>query len=104
MAEAFNVDVAQVHRHAAKVLAVRDQIEAVKVASRAIAQNDAAYGLLCGWIAGILEARHQRQDALYAQVEENLSRAAEALKAAAQQFESTDDSSSVDIRQAGRVR
>jgi hypothetical protein len=29
-------------------------------ASSAIAQNDAAHGLLCGWLAGILEARHQK--------------------------------------------
>jgi len=103
MAEAFNVDTAQLHRHAARVLAVRDQLGAIKGASRAISQNDAAYGLLCGWIAGILESRHQRQDALYAYVEENLSLAAKALTTAARAYESADSSASDRLRRSGRV-
>ncbi|GIG86243.1 type VII secretion target [Plantactinospora endophytica] len=103
MADAFNVDPAQLHRHAARVLAVRDQLGAIKGASRAISQNDEAYGLLCGWIAGILEARHQRQDALYAYVEENLSLASEALTTAARAYESADSSSSNRVRRSGGV-
>jgi hypothetical protein len=103
VAEGFNVDAAQLHRHAANVRAVQDQLSAIKGASRAIAQNDAAYGLLCGWIAAILEARHVRQDVLYTYVEENLSLAAEALTATAKDYESTDSAASDRIRQAGRV-
>jgi hypothetical protein len=103
MAEGFNVDAAQLHRHAANVQAVRDQLAAIKSASRAIAQNDQAYGLLCGWIAAILEARHVKQDQLYTYVEENLSLAAGALTATATEYEASDTASADRIRQAGRV-
>src|SRR5262245_59812444 len=102
MATAFNVDPAQLRRHAAHVQAVRDQLGAIKGASQAIAQNDAAYGLLCGWISAILESRHQKQDALYAYVEENLALAADALNATAADYEATDTDASHSIRQAGR--
>ena len=103
MAEGFHVEPSQLHRHAANVRAVQDQLAAIKGASRAIAQNDQAYGLLCGWISGILESRHVRQDALYAYVEENLSLAAQALTATAKEYESADSSVSDRIRRAGGV-
>ena len=63
MSDSFTVDPEQLNQHASKV----------KAASRAIAQNDVANGVLCGWISGILEQRHQRQDQLYAVVERNSS-------------------------------
>jgi hypothetical protein len=103
VADGFQVDAAQLHRHAAKVKAVQDQLAAIRGASRAIARNDQAYGLLCGWIAGILEARHVRQDSLYAYVDENLSLAAQALTTTARQYEVADTAASDRIRQAGRV-
>ncbi|GLZ02084.1 type VII secretion target [Actinoplanes sp. NBRC 103695] len=102
MAESFNVDAAQLRRHAAHVQAVRDQLGAIKSASAAIGQNDAAYGLLCGWIAGILEARHRRQDTLYSYVEENLTLAAEAPTA--NDYEATDTDASERIRRSGGAR
>ena len=104
MADAFHVDPAQLRRHAAHVQAVRDQLGAIKDASAAISQNDAAYGLLCGWIAAILEARHRKQDELYAYVEENLALAAEALNATAADYEATDGDASEQIRRAGASR
>ena len=103
MTDEFNVDLAQLYRHAGHVRAVQDQLAAIKGASSAIAQNDAAYGLLCGWIAAILEARHQKQDTLYAYVEENLQLAADALIATAREYESTDSAASERIRHAGRA-
>lgn len=59
----------------------------MKAASAHIVQNDAAYGLLCGWIAGILEGRHTRQDELIAVVEQNLALVATELRWAMEYFE-----------------
>jgi hypothetical protein len=101
MAEEFTVDPLQLRRHASNVEAVRQQFGAVKGASAAIAQDDAAYGLLCGWIAGILESRHVRQNELIAYVEENLSLAADALAAASRDYEGTDQAAADRIRLAG---
>lgn len=55
-----------------------------------ISQNDAAYGLLCGWIAGVLESRHVRQDELIAYVEENLSLAVDALRRTADGYDAAE--------------
>ena len=101
MSAAFQVDPAQLRRHVATVESVRAQFAAVKGASSAISADSAAYGLLCGWMAGILETRHQKQNSLYAYVEENLAIAAEALTATASEYESTDSAASDRIRQAG---
>ncbi|GAA2542531.1 hypothetical protein GCM10010435_07850 [Winogradskya consettensis] len=101
MSESFDVDVAQLHQRAAKVRAVRDQLAAVKRASSAIAQDDAAYGLLCQWIAAILERRHQGQDELYGFVEDNLKRAAEAIATTADEYDTTDSTAHQQIMRAG---
>ena len=101
MVKEFTVDPEQVRRHAGKVAAVRDQLTAVKSASRAISQDDTAYGLLCGWIAGILERRHVGQDELYAYVQENLELAVDALTAAAGEYEAVDAAAQDRIRRAG---
>jgi hypothetical protein len=101
MADQFNVDSAQLQRHASNVKAVRDQLTAIKDASRAIAQDDAAYGLLCQWIAAILERRHQRQDQLYTYVEENLRLAAEAVATTGTEYDASDSAAKDRIHQAG---
>ena len=101
MSDYFQVDATQLHRHASNVRAVQDQLAAIKTASKAIAQDDAAYGLLCQWIAAILERRHAGQDRLYAVVEENLALAAEALTTTGQQYEAADTAARDRIRQAG---
>ncbi|GGQ72239.1 type VII secretion target [Couchioplanes azureus] len=103
MADEFTVDPQQLRRHAANVDAVRAQFAAVKGASAAIAQDDAAYGMLCGWIAGILEGRHAAQDELIAYVEENLSLAADSLAAASRDYEQVDEAAAEQIRQAGGI-
>ncbi|ROT32969.1 type VII secretion target [Micromonospora sp. HM5-17] len=90
MAEEFAVDPEQLRRHAKRLEAIRDGFASIKHASASISQDDAAYGMLCGWIAGVLEERHARQDDLFALVEENLELAANALMTASQAYETAD--------------
>jgi Excreted virulence factor EspC, type VII ESX diderm len=101
VSDAFQVDPAQLYRHAANVRAVRDQLTAIKAASNAISQDDSAYGLLCGWISAILERRHNSQDQLYAYAEENLDLLAEALDATGRDYEIVDGNAASMIRAAG---
>lgn len=102
--DGFLVDAAQIRRHAAQLEAVRARFGAVKSASAHIAQDDAAYGLLCGWLPAVLEGRHQRQDSLLAYVEENLALAADALTAVASAYEDVDAGAANAIHQAGGRR
>ncbi|MGH3860121.1 type VII secretion target [Actinokineospora sp.] len=91
MAEQFTVVPDQIRAHAANVAAVLARFEAVKGASQAIAQDDEAYGTLCGWISGLLEGKHTRQDELFAKVAENLRLVTAALTANADAYEDTED-------------
>ena len=100
MPDGFQVDPAQLFRHAATVRAVREQLTAVKGASSAISQDDSAYGLLCGWISAILERRHSGQDELYAYVEENLQLLADALDATGRDYDAVDGKAQSRIRAA----
>jgi hypothetical protein len=102
MSAGFTVDPAQLRRHAANVEAVRAQFGAVKGASAAIAADGAAYGMLCGWIAAILEGRHVKQDELLRYVEENLSLAADALAAAGRDYEGADGAAADRVHRAGQ--
>ncbi|GIM97145.1 hypothetical protein [Paractinoplanes toevensis] len=101
MGDFFHVDQTQLHRHAARVQAVRDQLGAIKGASQAITQDDAAYGLLCGWIAGILAGRHRDAEELFTLVDENLQAAADAITATANDYEAADTAAHGRITQAG---
>ena len=103
MSDAFQVDSSQLYRHASNVMAVRDQLTAIKEASTAISADHSAYGLLCGWISGILEARHAGQDALYVYVEENLRLMADAVTAAGRDYDATDASAHDRIKASGGV-
>ncbi|WP_075741120.1 MULTISPECIES: type VII secretion target [Actinoalloteichus] len=101
MSEGYEVDVEQLRTHAGNVDSVGARFEAVISASSHIAQNDEAYGLLCGWIAAVLEGRHTRQDELIAYVAENLALAAEALRTTASDYEAMEDTASGLIGSAG---
>lgn len=101
MADGFQVDAAQIRRHAGNLDAVRARFGAVRAASTQIAQDNGAYGLLCSWLPAVLEGRHRRQDDLIAYVEENLSLAADALTAAAAEYEETDNRAADTVRAAG---
>ncbi len=104
MSDGFQADARQIRRHAAGVEQVRARFGAVRAASAHIARDDAAYGLMCGWIGGILDSRHQRQDSLLGYVEENLTLAAEALTRTAEAYERVDDAVAETIRRAGGAR
>ena len=103
MSDAFQVDSSQLYRHASNVMAVRDQLTAIKEASTAISADHSAYGLLCGWISGILESRHAGQDALYVYVEESLRLMADAVTAAGRDYDATDASAHDRIKASGGV-
>lgn len=99
MGEGFEVETGQIRAHARNVDALSDRFGAVKAASGHIAQNDEAYGLLCGWIAGVLEARHARQDELIAYVAENLTLAADSLRKAADEYDLGDQAAADGLKQ-----
>ena len=101
MTDGFSADAQQIRAHATRVEAVQQRFAAVRSASSAIVQDDAAYGMLCGWMAGILEARHAKQNELYAYVEENLRLASDALIRTSQDYEASDDAAADRIRTAG---
>ncbi|MCP2163571.1 type VII secretion target [Goodfellowiella coeruleoviolacea] len=100
----FNVDIPQLRTHAQNVQAVRQRFAAVQSASAQIARNDQAYGLLCGWIAGVLEGRHQKQDELLAYVAENLDLVTEELELTADAYDTVDNDGSDRLNQIGVVR
>lgn len=101
MTDGFAADAAQIRAHAAKLAAIQDRFGAIKGASSAINADTAAYGMLCGWISAILEQRHQRQDALFTYVEENLGLASAALIATGDDYDRTDNAAADRVRQAG---
>ena len=101
MSDAFQVDSSQLYRHASNVMAVRDQLTAIKNASNAISADHSAYGMLCGWISGVLEARHAGQDALYVYVEENLRLMADAVHATGQSYDAADSAARERIKASG---
>ncbi|GAB3458917.1 type VII secretion target [Actinophytocola sediminis] len=103
MADAFKVDIQQLRTHAQHVQAVQQRFAAVQSASSQIAQNDQAYGLLCGWISGVLEGRHQKQDELLAYVAENLDLVSQELALTADAYDTVDNDSADRIEQIGVV-
>lgn len=90
MGTGYTVDPEELRTHAGNLEAIKQRIDAVMEASTHIEQDDEAYGTLCGWIAGCLESRHQTQDRITAYLGENFTIAAEALRAAAEEYETSD--------------
>jgi Excreted virulence factor EspC, type VII ESX diderm len=103
MADQFHVDIQQLRTHAQNVQAVRQRFDAVQSASSHIARDDQAYGLLCGWISGVLEGRHQKQDELLAFVAENLDMVSRELELTADAYDTVDNDSADRISQIGVV-
>jgi hypothetical protein len=101
--DGFHVDIEQLRAHMRNVEDIKGRFAAVKDASAHIAQDDQAYGLLCGWISAILEGRHAKQDELIAYVEENLKIVGTRLNLTASDYASLDDGSSDLIKKAGVV-
>jgi hypothetical protein len=103
MGDQFHVDIQQLRTHAQNVQAVRQRFDAVQSASSHIAQDDRAYGLLCGWISGVLEGRHQKQDELLAFVAENLDMVSQELELTADAYDTVDNDNADRISQIGVV-
>lgn len=99
----FHVDIEQLRAHTRNVAAIQARFAAVKAASAHIAQDDQAYGLLCGWIAGVLEGRHTEQDNLIAYVEESLELIAAELGFTADDYGALDGGASDLISKVGVV-
>lgn len=99
----FQVDIEQLRNHARNVQAVRQRFDAVQAASANITQNDQAYGFLCGWIAGVLEGRHRKQDELIAYVAENLDIASRELELSADAYDTVDNDEADRLTQIGVV-
>lgn len=104
MTQQFTVEPQQLRRHVARLEALADRFGAVKGASASIAQDPSAYGRLCGWIAGVLEERHARQNELIAYVEENLRLAARAVRQASEAYEAADLNAAQRLQRAARSR
>jgi hypothetical protein len=98
----YEVNTEQLRAHAANVEAIQARFEAVKSASSHIAKDDQAYGLLCGWIAGVLEGRHTRQDELIAFAENNLMLVARELRQSGDDYDVMEDDNKRRIDGAGR--
>ncbi|HEV2782707.1 MAG TPA: hypothetical protein VGX25_25225 [Actinophytocola sp.] len=99
--DGFDVEVEQLRAHARNVDAVKARFGAVKSASAHIAQDDQAYGLLCGWISAVLEGRHAKQDELFAYGEENLELVVAELGLTADVYEAMDSGAADLLRRAG---
>jgi hypothetical protein len=91
LGDKYTVDPEELRRHAGNIESLKDRFAAVKAASTHITQDDQAYGLLCGWISGILEGRHTKQDELVAYVEENLAIVAKELRETADDYQARED-------------
>jgi hypothetical protein len=102
--DGFTADPAQIRAHAAKVAAIRERFGAISAASAAITRDDAAYGLLCGWMAGILDERLTSQRSIHAYVEENLRLAKESLLRTGRDYDDVDTAAADRIRSAGNRR
>lgn len=103
MGDQFHVDIQQLRIHAQNVQAVRQRFDAVQSASSHIAQDNQAYGLLCGWISAVLEGRHQKQDELLAYVAENLDMVSQELELTAGAYDTLDNDHADRINKIGVV-
>ena len=103
MSDQFKVDIQQLRTHAQNVQAVRQRFDAVQSASSHVSGDDQAYGLLCGWISGVLEGRHQKQDELLAYVAESLDIVTQELELTADAYDTVDNDGADRINQIGMV-
>jgi hypothetical protein len=93
MGSGYTVEPEELREHARFLDTLKERFDAVMNASTYIEQDDEAYGTLCGWISGCLEERHQTQDEITSFLAENFTIAAAALRATAEEYETTDSES-----------
>lgn len=97
----FNVESEQLRSHAGSIDAIKQRFARVKAASAHITADDQAYGLLCGWISGVLEGRHTEIDDVIATVESNLELVSKELRASADEYATADQANTDRIKSAG---
>jgi hypothetical protein len=93
MGSGYTVDPEELRAHARYLETLKERFDAVMDASNYIEQDDEAYGTLCGWISGCMESRHHTQDRITSYLAENFTIAASALRAAAEEYETSDSDS-----------
>jgi hypothetical protein len=101
MTDHFDVVVGELRTHARNIDAIRARFAAVKGASSHISQDDQAYGMLCGWISGILEEKHTRYDQVLAKVEKNLDLVVQSLQLSANDYQAVEDANAALMRATG---
>lgn len=101
MSDGYGTDTSQLRTHATHIEALRARFAAVKGASAHIRQDDQAYGLLCGWISGLLEGKHARYDEAVAYAEENLTLVADGLRKNADSYEAVEADASTSMKHLG---
>ena len=79
MGAGFTVELEELRVHARNLDAFQAQFDRVAAASKHIATDSQAYGMLCAWIGLVLEGRHQRQDQLVNFASGNLGLASRAM-------------------------
>jgi hypothetical protein len=97
----FNVESEQLRSHAGSIDTIKQRFARVKAASAHITADDQAYGLLCGWISGVLEGRHTEIDDVIATVESNLELVSKELRASADEYAAADQANTDRIKSAG---
>ncbi|MGW6928844.1 type VII secretion target [Lentzea sp. NPDC054927] len=97
----FNVEAEQLRAHAGSIDAIKQRFAKVKSASSHITADSQAYGVLCGWISGVLEGRHTDIDAVIATVESNLELVAKELRSSADTYASADQDNADKLRATG---
>jgi hypothetical protein len=97
----FNVEAEQLRSHAGSIDAIKERFAKVKAASSHIAGDDQAYGVLCGWISGVLEGRHADVDDVIAHVEHNLELVSKELRASADTYTAADQDNVDRVKAAG---
>lgn len=93
MGNGYTVEPEELRQHARFLDTLKERFDAVMDASTYIEQDDEAYGTLCGWISGCLEERHRTQDEITSYLAENFTIAANALRAVADGYETSDSES-----------
>ncbi|MEU3646027.1 type VII secretion target [Lentzea sp. NPDC034063] len=86
----FEVEAELLRQHATNVDAILRRFAGVQSASSHITKDDQAYGRLCSWLPGKLDARHVAIDTVIATVESNLRTVVKELHASADTYMAVD--------------
>jgi hypothetical protein len=92
MGAGFTVEPEELRAHSRNLDAFQARFDKVAAASKHIAGDGQAYGLLCAWIGLILEGRHQRQDQLVTFAAQNVSQVSKAISNQAAVYEEAEES------------